>query len=344
MKAAFLRGTNDVRIEDTSVPSLQDGDILVRMKACGVCGTDVEKMRGHHVTPPILGHEVAGEVAQVASRVRGFAVGDRVFAHHHVPCYTCHYCRHGDYTMCPHFLRYNLDPCGFAEYFRVPAWIVSKGGVIKLPEAMSYEEAAFIEPLASCLRSIDKCDLAAGDDVLVIGTGPVGLLHIKLLPLFKVGRIFASDINDFRLTLAKKAGAAFVFNPLKQDLAKEVRDVTEGRGVDVAIVATGSPTALASAPTLVRNGGTVNLFGAPPRGATVTYDASQLFVREISLVPSYSTSELETHMALKLLAAKKIEVLSLITHRFPLESTPAALQCAAERQDCMKVMVHPSSP
>lgn len=339
MKAAFVVGPNIVQIDDRPVPRAGPGDVLVKMRACGVCGTDIEKVRGLHITPPMLGHEVVGEIAEIGEQVKGFEVGDRVFVHHHVPCYVCHYCRRGDYTMCDSFAQTTIEPCGFAEYFRVPRTNVERGAILKLPSNISYEEATLIEPTACCIRGLSKTRIRLGDDFMVIGCGPIGLTHIRLLAIFGAGRIFGTDVLGFRLEAAKKLGASAVFNPRSGDVVERVREQTNGRGADGVIVSVGAPEAILQAIDLARKGGVVVLFGAPSRGAMLSYDLSKVFLKEVSLIPSYSTSELETNAALELMASSRLGLSSIITHRFRLEDAAEAIRCAAEAKDSLKIIV-----
>ncbi len=339
MKAAFVVQPNMVRIEDRPIPSVGPGDVLVKMRACGVCGTDIEKVRGLHITPPMLGHEAVGRITDVGEEVEGFHAGDRVFVHHHVPCYVCHYCRRGDHTMCASFANTTIEPCGFAEYFKVPRTSVERGAVLNLPSKISDEEATLIEPTACCIRGLSKARIRPGDDFMVVGCGPIGLTHIRLLTIFGAGRVFASDIAGFRLDAARKLGATAVFNPRSEDMVERVREETGGRGADGVIVSVGAPDAILQAIDLVRKGGAVILFGAPHRGAMLSYDVSKVFLNEISIVPSYSTTELETNAALELMTSGRIDLTSIITHRFRLEDTAEAIRCAAEAKDSLKVVV-----
>lgn len=341
MKAAVIRGANDVRVENVPIPKIGRKEILVKMMACGVCGTDIEKIRGEFITPPVLGHEAAGEIFEVGENAADLKVGERVLVHHHVPCYVCHYCRHGSHTMCEEFQRSNIDPCGFAEYFRVPETNVNRGAVLRLPDTISFEEATLVEPTACCIRSMRKYDIQIGDDALVIGAGPTGLTHIQLLKLFGAGRVFSSDVLNFRLEAAKRFGADETINPRQENLAERIRGMTEGRGVDVVVVATGATEAIVQALRSVRRGGTVSLFGAPHRGALLSYDVSDIFIREISIIPSYSTTELETNMALRLLVSKRIDLNGLISHRFRLDRVIDAIRYAAEGKDCLKAVIIP---
>jgi L-iditol 2-dehydrogenase len=340
VKAVFIKEPNQVSINDMPSPKIGDGDILVRMKACGLCGSDLEKVYGSYgVVSNRLGHEPAGEIIAVGRDVKDFKVGDRVFVHHHVPCYECHYCMHEDYTMCPYYQKSNIDPCGLAEIFLVPEWNVKRGGVIKLPDDISFEEAAMIEPLACCIRAINKANIMDIDDVAVIGVGPAGMMHILLAKAYDANRVFALDINQFRLDFAKRMGAKLAIDSNKENAVKTIRDATDGRGVDVAIVATSSTKAFLQALELTRSGGKVVLFGVPPQGSTAELDVNRIFSNEIRLIPSLAASEIETKQALELITSKRIDIKSIITHRFSLERAAEAIKCAHEAKDAMKVVV-----
>jgi L-iditol 2-dehydrogenase len=340
VKAVFIKEPNQVSINDMPSPKIGDGDILVKMKACGLCGSDLEKVYGSYgVVSNRLGHEPAGEIIAVGRDVKDFKVGDRVFVHHHVPCYECHYCKHEDYTMCPDYQKSNIDPCGLAEIFLVPEWNVKRGGVIKLPDDISFEEAAMIEPLACCIRAINKANITNIDDVAVTGVGPAGMMHILLAKAYGANRVFALDINQFRLDFAKRMGAKLAIDSNKEDAVKTIRDATDGRGVDVAIVATSSTKAFLQALELTRRGGRVVLFGVPPKGSTAQLDVNRIFSNEIRLIPSLAASEIETRQALELISSKRIDIKSIITHRFSLERAAEAIKCAHEARDAMKVVV-----
>ena len=203
MKAVFVKGRNVVSVDEVQAPKMiSKGDVLVKMRACGLCGSDLEKIYGEYgMSSGRLGHEPAGEVVAVGEGVTNFRPGDRVFIHHHVACYSCHYCLHGDHTMCPAYQTSNISPCGLAEQFLVPEWNVSRGGLINLHNNISFDEAALVEPLACCIRAINKSNFQKGDDVAVFGAGPAGLMNVILAKAFGAGRIFVIDINDFRINI-----------------------------------------------------------------------------------------------------------------------------------------------
>lgn len=340
MKAVFIKGLGEIEIKDVPIPKINSKEVLVKMIVCGVCGTDIEKIKGKSATPLKLGHEVAGVIVEVGSAVKNFAVGDRVFVHHHVPCYTCYYCRHGDYTLCDEFPKSNLDPCGMAEYFRVPEDNVEKGAILKLPNEVEFDEAALIEPIGCCIRGLNKAKVNAGDDVLIIGAGPVGLIMISLLKLFGAGNIIVSETSSFRLSIAKSFNVNAAVNPINENLKETVYEVTDGRGVDLAIVAVGNAKVIPQALDLLRKGGKLLLFGSPPPGDLFIYDANKIFLRELKIIPSYSTTEIETNIALKLLKLKKIDVSKLVSHRFKLDEAEKALKLAAESDKALKILIY----
>ncbi len=337
MKSIVLENGKAV-LKELPIPKLQEGDVLVKMKACGLCGTDIEKMCGQYTaSQPILGHEPAGIIAE--STVDWLKPGDRVFAHHHVPCYECYYCKKGSPTMCPYYRKTNLDPGGFSEYFRVPAWNVKRGGILKLPVNVSFDEGAFIEPLATVIRAQRRVRIDEGDTIFIVGAGPMGLLHAMMAKVNKAGSIITSDISDFRVEFAYKIGVDYSLNSKKVDVVEEVRKLTDGRGADVSIIAAGSPSAILTGLKAVRRGGRVLLFGVPYKGTILNYDISDLLNNEISIISSNAAVEEDTREALNLLALKKIDVTKLITHRFPLTEFENAVRVAKEGNS-IKVIIY----
>jgi L-iditol 2-dehydrogenase len=343
LKAVFIRDNKTVSVDELAPPKVGNGDLLVKMQACGLCGSDLEKVYGNYgMSSGRLGHEPGGEIVEVGNLVSGFSIGDRVFVHHHVPCYACHYCRHGDYTMCTMFHSSNLEPCGLSERILVPEWNVSRGGVIKIPPTMSFEKSALIEPLASCIRGLNKCHIQQGDDIAVFGAGPAGIMHVLLALSLGSGKIFLIDINQFRLDLAKKHCPVEVLNiGTQQNVDGIIKNATNNRGVDLSIIATSSPKAIIQAFGLTRRGGKILIFGVPTKGTQLTLDASMLYSNEFSVVPTYATSEIETNQACRLLDTKRIDADWIITHRFNLEEAREAIHCAHEAKDSMKVIITP---
>lgn len=339
MKAAVIAGKGKIELSELPVPAIGSQEILVQMRSCGVCGTDIEKVHGEHITPPILGHEVAGDIERVGKGVQGFSVGDRVIVHHHVSCGSCFYCKNGLETLCESYPRSNLAPCGFAEFFRVPKTLVTGGAVYKLPASVDYDQGCQIEPTACCIRALNRIGVKAGASAVVFGVGPTGLTHVQLLKLYGAASIFAVDVLENRRKMAEKVGAEQSFNPLDQDVPEEISSRIGSRGADLAIVATGNPKAIQQAVISVRKGGKVLLFGAPARGTQVSLDASQLFLREVGLQSSYSTSETEMRIAFDLISSGKIYPSMLISHRLPLEQVAEAISLAESGNAAVKVIV-----
>lgn len=342
MKAVSVIGKGLVSVDEVTAPKLmEDGDILIKMHACGVCGSDLEKVYGQYgMSSAKLGHEPSGEVINVGKSVNDFNVGDRVFIHHHVACYTCYFCRHGDYTMCDMYQKSNITPCGLSEQILVPEWNVSHGGVIRLPDTVTFDEASFIEPLGCCIRALNKCNFQKGDDIAIIGSGPAGIMHVRLAKAFGAGKIIVLDINDFRMNFVKKYGDVHIFNSITdKDLTRKIKDLTGHRGVDLSIVATGSTKALIQSFEITRKGGKIMLFGVPSKGSEIPIDVSKIYSNEQSLISCYAASEIETNQALKLVTEKRIDVKQLITHRFSINRADEAIRCAHEANDAMKVIV-----
>ncbi|MDW8034794.1 MAG: alcohol dehydrogenase catalytic domain-containing protein [Nitrososphaerota archaeon] len=338
MMAVFVKKEGlGVEIRDVEIPIIHEGEILVKMRACGIDGTDLEKAYGKPITPPMLGHEVVGEV--VESKSPEYEVGDKVFVHHHVFCGKCYYCLRNSYTMCPLFLKSTIDPCGLAEYFRVPKINVDRGAVLKLPSKVSWEEAAFIEPAACVLRALRRVKFRAGDTVSLLGVGPTGSLFIKLLKHFGAGLISVADLSDFRLNIAKKIGADIIVNPTHTDFVEICKRATDGVGVDIGILGTPTAKPIQLLLQTVRKGGRICVFGAPERGEKVELDFSMLFINEISIITSYSTSEVETNIILKFMREQKIFFNDLITHKFKLSHAEKAFETARDTQKSLKVII-----
>ena len=340
MKTAYVKESSVISVDEIQRPNLESGDILVQMHACGICGSDLEKVFGQYGQPSMrLGHEPAGIVLDVGSDVLNFQKGDRVFTHHHVPCYDCHFCNHGNETMCKKYSETNLSPCGLSEEYIVPAWSVSHGGVLKISDSLSFEEAAMIEPLACCVRAWTKYSYHEGDSVAIFGVGPTGMMHVMLAQTKKFSKIICFDINDFRLDFAKKFNITESINSMDENRKQKILDYTDERGVDIAIVATSSLQALDDAIDMVRKGGVVMMFGVPSKGAMVNLDMSKVYSKEITLVTSYAASDADTKVALDLIESSQIDVKQLITHTYPITDTQKAFEHAKSGDNAMKIII-----
>jgi L-iditol 2-dehydrogenase len=327
-------------LTDLDEPSPEAGGLVVAMKACGLCGTDIEKIRGEYTASrPVIGHEAVGVVTAVGPGAKGFRVGDHVFPHHHVPCYRCHLCMAGNETMCDDYRSSNLVPGGFSESFAVPSWNVERGGVLKIPDTMSYDVAALIEPLACCIRAVRKAHVEAGEDVLVAGAGPVGMMHALLLKPIGV-KVTVSDIIQSRLEFAEELAVGSVLDASKGDVPAKIASMTEGRGADVAIVASGSKGAILQGLRSVRKGGRVCLFGVPPKGTVLEYDIGGFYNAEQELLTSYGATETDTKAALKVLTGNGPAYARLVTNRFSLSRFDDALEAMSSGK-ALKVIVTP---
>ena len=286
-----------------------------------------------------LGHEPSGIILDVGSDVTEFKKGDRVFTHHHVPCYDCHYCNHGNETMCQKYSETNLSPCGLSEEYVVPAWNVSHGGILKISDSLSYEEAAMIEPLACCVRAWSKFTSREGDSIAIFGVGPTGMMHVMLAHVKKFSKIFCFDVNDFRLDFAKKFNITASISSMDEHRKQTILDNTGGQGVDVAIVATSSLKALDDAINMTRRGGVVMMFGVPSKGAKLDLDMNKIYSKEITLVTSYAASDLDTKEALNLIESSQIDVKQLITHTYSISDSQKAFDHARTGENAMKIII-----
>ena len=327
-------------VDDAPSPALGPGDVLVQMQACGICGSDLEKVFGQYGSQSMrLGHEPAGIILKVGPGTAGFQKGDRVFTHHHVPCYSCYLCRHGNETMCPKYYETNLLPCGLSEQYVVPRWNVDHGGVLKLSDSTTFEEAAMVEPLACCVRAWTKYSYQRGDSVAVFGVGPTGMMHVMLAQAKQFSKIFCLDVNDFRLDFAKEFNVTESINSADADRFRRVSEATGGTGVDVAVVATSSLGALDDALEMVRRGGAVMMFGVPSKGARIDLDMCKVYSKEITLVTSYAASDADTREALDLIESGQIDVKRLITHTYPISEAQKAFEHARSGKGAMKIII-----
>jgi len=329
---------DDIRIEEMPKPEIGPEEILVKMKACGLCGSDLMDWYLENRAPLVLGHEPSGVIVEVGDKVENFKLGERVFVHHHVACLACHYCLRGDYTMCKKFRQTHIHPGGFAEYFKVPAPNLQID-TLKLPDKVSFEEATLIEPVACCLKALTKCIVQPGDTVVIIGAGPSGIIHTMLLRSLRASQIIVSDLVNYRLEEARKFGADLTVNPRSESLVKKVEEATKGMGADMVVVTVPNIKAFSEGMDVCRKGGTVCLFAPTPPNEYVHVSPHKLFFSEIKIVPSYSTSHIETRTALKLISSGRIKAKELITHRFPLNRIKEAFRTAAKSKECLKVVV-----
>jgi L-iditol 2-dehydrogenase len=346
MRAVVYRGVNDVRLEEVPVPEVGPGEILVRVHTCGICGTDLKKIAtGSHSAPRIFGHETAGVVAKTGKGVRQFKVGERVVVFHHIPCRECYYCQNKTFAQCATYKQVGCTAGfapsggGFAEYVRVMDWIVEKG-TVRIPDGISYEQACFVEPVNTCIKGIKTLNLEAGETVLVIGQGPIGLILANLAK--RAGaRVVTSDLYPARLTMASSFGLIHTIDASKADAGETVRGMTEGRGADAVILAVGGNGLIRTGMDAARPGGRVLLFAQTARGEA-TIDPAAVCVDEKALLGSYSASVELQEESVGFVMNREMDLERLISHRFPLQSGVEALKLAAHPQpDSMKIVIQP---
>lgn len=336
MKVCVI-GKGRAVMEDSPVPTPGRKDVLISMKACGICGTDLEKIAGNYPSS-ILGHEAVGVVAETGKDVENVSVGDRVFPHHHVPCYECHYCLNGSETMCPHFSKANIHPGGLSEFFVMPEWNIRHGGLFKLPASLAFRTGTLIEPLACVIRGLEKLRLNEESTVVVVGTGPVGMLQIYALRETGVRNILAMDVSEERCKFAERLGASAAGKP-GDSMLKAVMETTAGRGADSAVVATGHPQATEAGIASLRKGGRLLQFGLPHPGTRLIHDTSEMFTREIQLLNTYSGIEKDVGKAIEMLAASGGRADEIISHSFPLVRAPEAFELAEKVNGSRKIII-----
>ena len=340
MRVAKYYSRDDVRLEQMEIPDIGPGEMLVQVKACGLCGSDLMEWYADSKAPAVLGHEPVGFVSRLGSGVSGFTPGDRVFVHHHVPCFVCHHCRRRNYSCCETFKSSGIDPGGFAEYIRVARLNVERD-VLHLPERISFEDATLIEPTACAIRGINRAGVRPGDTVLIIGLGVSGLLFTQLSRVWGAGLIVASDLVGYRLDKALGLGADVGVDPAREDLRMKLDGLTDGVGADVVVVTVGSTHAMREGLKLVAKGGTVLLYAPLPPGDTLDVDICDLLFSEKTLVSTYSCGPDDTRLALDLILEGRIATGGLVTHRFGLEEVGKAMQLAADAGKSLKVVIVP---
>ena len=344
MRAIVYRGANDLRLGEVPLPRIGSSEILVRVAVCGVCPTDIKKIHFGTVPPPrIFGHETSGIIARVGARVRGFRTGERVGLHHHVPCLKCHACRHRAFAQCLQYKRTGItagfEPAGggFAEYVRVMPFALA--GIAKIPSRNSFLEGAMLEPVNTVLKAVRRLSLLRGDYVLVTGQGPIGLMFTRLLQL-EGYQVIATDLLNERLQIARRFGAAFTINGNDPDFVTNVRRLAGKRGLDGAVICAPSDEAVRRAQQALNGAGKLLLFAHTRRGVETSLDLSNICVDEKDLIGSYSSDfTLQAEVA-RIIFSRKLKVEELITHRFALEQTAAAVDLAAHpTSDSLKIVV-----
>ncbi len=338
MKVARLYDFNDIRIEQMPIPEVGPREALVKVKACGICSGDVTPWYIRKKAPIVLGHEPAGEIAAIGSEVTDFKVGDRVFVHHHAPCFTCRHCRRGYFSMCKTWKATSLKPGGISEYFLVPE-INLRVDTLKLPDNVSFEDGALIEPTACSVRSFKRAQIKGGEVVLQIGLGIMGQLNVLLARHYGAQRIIGADLVESRCQRALELGADVVINASKEDLREAVSRVTNGEMADIVIVGPPTPSVMKLGIECAGKGSTVVFFMGSAPGEKMEIEPYHLYFNEITLVSSYSCGPYDTREALELISRRIITADQLITDRFPIEETQKAFSLMAQVGDTLKSVV-----
>ncbi len=347
MQAVVYHGVDDVRLETVPVPEIKAGELLIRVHTCGICGTDLKKIAtGSHSAPRIFGHETTGVIAAAGARVERFRVGERVMVFHHIPCGDCYYCRHKVFAQCPTYKQvgatagYEPSGGGFSQYVRVMDWIVSRGGVVRIPDGVSFEQASFIEPVNTCMKGVETLGLRPGETVLVVGQGPIGII-LAVLARRRGARVITSDLFPQRHTISKAFGLEENIDASRQDTVKTIRSLTDERGADAVILAVAGNGLIRPAMDATRPGGRVLLFAQTQHGEA-TIDPAAVCVDEKSLLGSYSASVDLQSESEQFVLGGEMEMERLISHRFTLPEAVEALQLAAHpKPDSMKIVIQP---
>ncbi|HDN2724091.1 TPA: zinc-dependent dehydrogenase [Klebsiella quasipneumoniae] len=340
MKASVYYSKNDIRYEDVEVPEIGDGDMLIKMHSCGLCGTDIHKAQHQTVTGPvILGHEVSGEVVKVGKDVTRYRVGERVVTAIHVPCFNCHYCDRGFFTLCDQFKKTNLEPGGFSEFIRIPRLHVEHL-THRIIDSLDWDRAAMIEPVACCLHGLKSSNIHPKDTVLVLGSGTIGLVSAQLAALKGASTVIVSDLSRFKRELALKVGVTHAIDPANEDVETRVAEITQGKGPDVVIIAAGVSSLVSQAVNVVRRGGRIVVFSPFDKNPVVEIDAGRLFRDEISIVGTYSLTPYDMKEAIEIVEKDKINTKDMITHTWPLSRIAEAIEFASNpNNDVLKVII-----
>ena len=340
MRVAMYYNNHDVRLEEWPRPEIGPGELLLKIEASGICGSDVMEWYRIQRAPLVLGHEVAGTVAQTGAGVARFREGDRLVVTHHVPCNACRYCLAGRHTVCDTLRETGYDPGGFGEYVRLPAINVDRGA-FPIPGGVAFDAASVAEPLACVYRGQQRANLRPGQSVLVLGSGLAGLLHINLARALGAGRIVSTDLSDFRLAAARRLGADATIRADEYS-PERLREVNGGHLADLVIVATGARPALMQGLESVERGGTVLFYAPTEPGVTVPVAVNDVFFRnDATLTTTYAAAPGDLSTALELIASGRVQVDEMISHRLPLAETGLGFRLTAGAGESLKVVIQP---
>ena len=347
MMAGVYRGRGSMQVEWVEVPAIEAGELLVRVEACGVCNTDLKKIQKDLLPPPrIFGHEIAGTVVQLGEGVQEWRVGDPVMVFHHIPCGRCFYCERKTFAQCATYKKVGVtagfEPSGggFAQFVRVRDWVV-KRGVVRIPPGVTFEQASFVEPVNTCLKAIRRAAVEPWDTVLIMGQGPIGLL-LLMLARRVTSQVYVSEPVPERRERSLRFGAAKAFDAKSANIVQEMKALTDGRGVDVVILAAAAPTLVEQAFQAVRPGGRILLFAQTSPEEVLQMNAASICVDEKTLLGSYSAAVDMQEESAQLVFSGELPVSDLITHRMGLQEIKEAIRLASSQSgESLKVMLHP---
>ena len=345
MRAGVYREKGIVRVEEVPVPEVRDGEVLIKVAACGICGTDIKKIFQRYVEPPqILGHELAGTVVAVGRGVTKWQPGDRVMSFHHTPCGTCFYCQKRLFSQCKQYKTTGLtggftpNGGGFGEYVKAMPWVAERG-IVALPDNVSFEEATFIEPINTIAKAVQKARITAGETVLIIGCGPIGL-QLLMVAKLEGAQLYTSDPMAERRAKSLTLGALEAFDPTSGKLIEEVKARTDGRGADAVLVAVAHPAVVLDALAAARPGGRILLFAANDPVTKIECPAAAVGIDEKEILGSYSAAVDIQEAAAELVLSRKLPVMEIVTHRFPLDRIQEALELAARpTAESLKILI-----
>ena len=348
MKAQVFRGVNQLSYEEVPMPQLGADEVMVQVKVVGLCQSDIKKIRYPLYEPPrIFGHETAGVISATGADVKGWQVGQRVIVLHHIPCMHCDYCLNENYSMCDVYKNitttagFTPSGGGFAEYVKVPGHIVRNGGLMEIPNSITFEQASFVEPTNCCMKAVKKAQIQPGQTVLVTGAGPIGLMFIMLVN-YLGGRAIATDLLPSRIEKALSIGATAAFDARDPELTKKIQDVTNGLGVDVSLLAVPSDKAFFQALDCTRKGGKILFFAEFPDELEIPINPNVIYRREIDLIGSYSSSYRLQKLCADIVFNKRIDVDALVSDRYPLSELSAAVEQAVKPgPDTYKILIYP---
>ncbi|MBN2544866.1 MAG: alcohol dehydrogenase catalytic domain-containing protein [Spirochaetes bacterium] len=341
MKVGMYYNNNKVLVEEMEIPQISDNEILLKVNACGICGSDIMEWYRIKKAPLVLGHELCGEVVKTGKNINDFKVGSRIFSTHHVPCDKCHYCLNGHTTACETFQKVNNHfPGGFSQYIKISGRSLETGTFI-LPDSVSFDQATFIEPVGTAVRGLRAVELKPADSVLILGSGIIGLIMIKLAKSLGAGRIIATDIDEYRLNAAKKFGSEHTVNAV-ENLPAFIKKVNNGNLVDKVIICTGALSASKQAIECAGKGGIIMFFAVPKPGELINIDFNPFWRDDVTIKTCYGAAPIDNRQAMELIRTKSIIVDDMITHRFPLEDIGLGFKTASEGKNCLKVLIYPN--